>query len=210
MIHLEKIRTKIITKARLDKHERGYSVSLSSNNDVAKNAKEKDHRDFSIDGDLPRLYLLWSRVVFLEARAPFHPFATQYSGYYMNRDGRSSFSFFLALSRPVITKLAFSGRWRIVRGKRTRWKMSDVCPRGIVIFIGSQLSRGFSFSCPAVPCRRLLPLPREKPTAMKTLLFMRRKASPVVWMFRLFDMSVDRIARDDRRSDWIIRPFVEN
>ena len=43
-------KNRIITEARLDKRE--YSVSLSSNNDVAKNAKEKDHRDFSIDSDL--------------------------------------------------------------------------------------------------------------------------------------------------------------
>lgn len=111
-------------------------------------------------------------------------------------------SFSLFLVRLLRNSLSAEGEgWREEGGRdgRRRWKTSDVCPRGIVIFIGSQLSRGFSFSCPAVPCRRLLPLPREKPAAMKTLLFMRRKASPVVWMFRfgLFDMSVDRIARDD-------------
>lgn len=84
--------------------------------------------------------------------------SSQYSGYCMNRGGRSSFfPLFLALSRLVITKLAFNDggegwRRREEEQERKQWKTSDVCPRGIVIFIGSQLSRGFP-----PPTRRFLP-----------------------------------------------------
>lgn len=141
----------------------------NSQDHIAKNNKEKDCRDFSIDGDLrpsasssllimiPRRFSSRRRS-FLLPPSPFHPFAFQYSGYCMNRDAADHLSsLFLPPSHPFFVFLArsfssgyyetrFQRRRRRtrMRGKgrndrRRRWKTSDVCPRGIVIFIGSQL-----------------------------------------------------------------------
>lgn len=126
------------------------------------------------------IFTYYDPVSFFPKRAPFHsPSAAQYSGYYMNRDGRSSFSFFLALPPSGYYETRFQrkvkDRERGEVGGR-RWKTSDVCPRGIVIFIGSQLSRGFSFSCPACS---LPPSPsiaaRRASGNESTLLFIRRE-----------------------------------
>lgn len=110
-------------------------------------------------------------------------FATQYSGYCMNRGDRSSF--FPSRSFPFdyyeTQRKTKSGeangkaegeeRWLCKR----RWRTSDVCPRGIVIFIGLQLSRGFSSSYrPRVSCRRFFPSARKASGNENTLLFIRR------------------------------------
>lgn len=166
---------KIITKTWLDKRERRHSISLSGNNDTTKNAEEKDHRDFFIDGDL-RPPMSSSLLIMIPRRfSRSAPLSTPSPPnipdiIWTATVDHLSPSFSLLLVRLLRNSLSAEGEgWREEKGRggRRRWKTSDVCPRGIVIFIGSQLSRGFSFFCPVVPCRRLLPLPCEKPAAMK-------------------------------------------
>lgn len=224
VIHL-KIKTKIITEARdLINTSGDIAFHYPAAMIMARNAKEKNRRDFSIDGDLRRPFASSSLLITIPCRfsrsvplsVPSPPNIPDIIWTATVDHLSPSFSLFLV--RLLRNSLSAKGEgWREEEGRdgRRRWKTSDVCPRGIVIFIGSQLSRGFSFSCPVAPCRRLPPIAARKAGGNEnTLLFIRRKAHAgrSSGCFDCSICSVDRIARDDRGSNWIItrRPFVEN
>lgn len=137
----------------------------------------------------------------------------------MNRGDRSSF-FSLSLS--------FSSGYYKTRFQRKakddeeeeeeesrRWKTSDVCPRGIVIFIGLQLSRGFSPSHPPFLAAVSFQ-PREKPAAMKIRcpLFATKRVSDVRLgvsvVFRTTSSGRDREATDREATETSRVPDVGN
>lgn len=64
---------------------------------------------------------------------------------------------------------------------------------------------------PPLPCCYLLPF-RAKSSASGAMKIRCSLFETYVRlnMFRSFDTSGDRIARDDRKSDWIVKSFIEN
>jgi len=151
---------------------------------------------------LPRLRLLiMIPRRFSRSEPLFTPFATQYSGYYMNRDGRSSFSFSVALSRPVITKLAFRGRWWVARDGRGREEGGKrrTCAREALSF-SSARSFPAAFPSPVPPFLAVISFQcraksqrQWKYVALYSPQSVRRS---FVWMFWLFDMSGDMAAHE--------------
>lgn len=157
----------------------------------------------------PRLYLLWSRVVFLEA-SPFLPLP--YPIFRILYEPRRSI-IFLLLSHSFSSgyyETCFQWKVKDDEGGRRARQEKAVENVGRVPARHCHFHRIAAFPRLFLLLSRLFlaappsPLPREKPSLPPSgnenmLPFIRRKAymrRSFVWMFRLFDMSGDTVARD--------------
>lgn len=176
---------------RLDKHERRRSVSLSGNNDYGEECQRKGPSWFfpsmPTSGGLPRprLCLLWSRVVFLEAspspplRRPIFRILYEPRRSIIFLPLSPSFSLFLV--RLLRNSLSAKGEgWREEEGRgweKAVENVGRVPARHCHFHRLAAFPRLFLLLSPAVPCRRLPPIAARKAGGNEnTSLFIRRKA----------------------------------
>lgn len=217
------IRKRIITGRPDSTNDWRYSVSLlGSNTACSEEYQRKGPPRFFHRRRPPAFRVLISTYYdpasFFSKALPLHPFASQYSGYCMNRGGRSSFfSLSIFFSRSLFSPSGYyetrfqRRRRRTVRKGKERGGGGDgkrrTCAREALSFSSA---RSFPAAfLPPVPCSFFLPFVRKASGAMKIRcsLF---ETYVRLNIFRSFDMSGDKIARDDRRFDQIVKPFIEN